>query len=72
MKTRLSVLLFGLLAFALFADDMIFHYVDGQGREMLGDYSCRSGKLEKVEKLYKGANGYRLTATQKGDKSWSA
>ena len=53
MKTRLSVLLFSLLAFALFADDMIFHYVDGQGHEMLGDYSCRSGKLEKVENCTK-------------------
>jgi len=72
MKRKLSVLLLVLLAFALFADDMIFHYVDGKGHEMLGEYTCKSGKLEKVEKLYKGANGYRLTATQKGDKSWSA
>ncbi len=72
MKRKLSVLLLSLMAFALFADDMIFHYVDGQGREMLGEYTCTGGKMEKVEKMYKGANGYKLTATQKGDKSWSA
>ncbi len=71
MIRNLSALLL-MLVMALVADDMIFHYVDAKGNEMLSGYSCASGKMEKVEKMFNGAAGYRLTATQKGDKSWSA
>ncbi len=61
-----------LLVVTLLADDKIFHYVDSKGYEVLYGYSCAGGKMEKVEKMYKGGDGYRLTATQKGNDKWSA
>ena len=63
MKKRLSVLLLSLMAFALFADDFIFHDVDANGFEYLNGYACTGGKMEEVPKMRNGVKGNKLIAT---------